>query len=59
MLSVIWYTFEMMIQELIELIPLVNQIKNLPYEIMAVAIGVPTIVVIIIAKIISAIGKKV
>ena len=49
----------MMFQTLIELIPLVNQIKNLPYEIIGIAIGVPTIVVIAVVKILSIIGKKV
>ena len=48
-----------MFQTLIELIPLVNQIKNLPYEIIGIAIGVPTIVVIAVVKILSIIGKKV
>lgn len=49
----------MMFQTLIELIPLVNQIKNLPYELIGIAIDVPTIVIVVLAKIISAIGKKV
>lgn len=58
-LKIFWYTFKMMFQILIELIPFVNQIKNLPYELIGIAIGVPTIVVVIVAKILLAIGKKV
>ena len=58
-LSVFWHTFKMMFQTLIELIPLVNQIKNLPYELIGIAIGIPTIVIIVFVKILSAIGKKV
>ena len=48
-----------MFQTLIGLIPLVNKINNLPYEIIGIAIGVPTIVVIAVVKILSIIVKKV
>ena len=48
-----------MFQTLIELIPLVNKINNLPYEIIGITIGVPTIVVIAVVKILSIIRKKV
>lgn len=48
-----------MFQALIELIPLVNKIKNLPYEIIGLAIGVPTIAIVVVVKILSTIIKKV
>lgn len=43
--------FKMLFQIVVQLFPVVSKINNLPYEIIAIEIRVPTIVVVIFAKI--------